>query len=157
MRDGIHTSGLYRQILNVNPGIFTCHELLECTVKWYHHALSHVGQVWLSDTMSLTFYNPQLHKFVEAVVAPGAHCQRYFPMSHLDNGDDLSNMLDDVAQAFSDSQPLTVVALWKKFNQNLIQDSPNLILISQKMIIMRHLMSLHQLVWPPPRRYIIDT
>jgi hypothetical protein len=40
-------------------------ELLECAVKLYHHMLSHVGQVRLSDTMSLTFYNPQLHKFVE--------------------------------------------------------------------------------------------
>jgi hypothetical protein len=27
--------------------------------------------------MSLTFYNPQLHKIVEAVVAPCAHCQHY--------------------------------------------------------------------------------
>jgi hypothetical protein len=25
----------------------------------------------------MTFYNPQLHKVVEAVVAPCAHCQRY--------------------------------------------------------------------------------
>jgi Integrase zinc binding domain len=43
----------------------------------YHHALSHVGQAQLTDTMSLTFYNPQLYKIVEAVVAPCAHCQRY--------------------------------------------------------------------------------
>jgi hypothetical protein len=27
--------------------------------------------------MSLTFYNPQLHKVVEAVIVPCAHCQRY--------------------------------------------------------------------------------
>jgi hypothetical protein len=36
-----------------------------------------VGRVRLMDTMSMTFYNPQLHKAVEAVVAPCAHCQRY--------------------------------------------------------------------------------
>jgi hypothetical protein len=29
------------------------------------------------DTMSLAFYNPLLHKVVEAVIAPCAHCQRY--------------------------------------------------------------------------------
>jgi transposase InsO family protein len=53
------------------------HALLESMVKWYHHALSHVGQTRLTDTMSLTFYNPKLYKVVEAVVAPCAHCQSY--------------------------------------------------------------------------------
>jgi hypothetical protein len=41
--------------------IYLPQDMLECTVKWYHHALSHVGRVQLSDTMSMTFYNPQLH------------------------------------------------------------------------------------------------
>jgi hypothetical protein len=31
----------------------------------------------LSDTMSLTFYNTSLHKFVEAVVVPCTHCRHY--------------------------------------------------------------------------------
>jgi Integrase zinc binding domain len=52
-------------------------DMLESTVMWYRHALSHVGRVCLMDTMSMTFYNPQLHKIVEAVVVPCAHCQRY--------------------------------------------------------------------------------
>jgi phage terminase large subunit GpA-like protein len=51
--------------------------MLKRAEKWYHHALSHVGRVRLSDTMSMTFYNPQLHKVVEAVVAICAHCQHY--------------------------------------------------------------------------------
>jgi Integrase zinc binding domain len=61
-----------------NPVVFICH--MTCSkhaVKWYHYMLSHVGQVRLTDTMSMTFYNPQLHKVVEAVVAPCAHCQHY--------------------------------------------------------------------------------
>jgi Integrase zinc binding domain len=45
--------------------------------QWYHHALSHVSQNRLLDTMSMTFYNPVLRKAVEAVVLPCAHCQRY--------------------------------------------------------------------------------
>jgi Integrase zinc binding domain len=55
--------------------IYLPQDMLEA--NWYHHALSHVGQVRLTDTMSMTFYNPQLHKAVEAVVVPCAHCQRY--------------------------------------------------------------------------------
>jgi RNase H-like domain found in reverse transcriptase/Integrase zinc binding domain len=57
--------------------IYLPHVLLESVVKWYHHVLSHVGQTRLTDTMSLTFYNPKLYKVVEAVVAPCAHCQHY--------------------------------------------------------------------------------
>jgi hypothetical protein len=57
--------------------IYLPRDMLECTVKWYQHVLSHVGQVQLTDTMLLTFYNTQLHKFVEAVVAPCAHCWHY--------------------------------------------------------------------------------
>jgi Integrase zinc binding domain len=57
--------------------IYLPQDMLESAVMWYHHALSHVGRVRLTDTMSMTFYNPQLHKIVEAVVAPCAHCQRY--------------------------------------------------------------------------------
>jgi Integrase zinc binding domain len=67
----------YQQAHNQPWCIYLPHALLEHSVKWYHYALSHVGQVRLTDTMSLTFYNPQLHKIVEAVVAPCAHCQRY--------------------------------------------------------------------------------
>jgi Integrase zinc binding domain len=57
--------------------IYLPQDMLERAANWYHHALSHVGQKRLLDTMSLTFCNPQLHKIVEAVVAPCAHCQCY--------------------------------------------------------------------------------
>jgi Integrase zinc binding domain len=57
--------------------IYLPQDMLERATNWYHRALSHVGRNRLLDTMSLTFYNPQLHKIVEAVVAPCAHCQRY--------------------------------------------------------------------------------
>jgi Integrase zinc binding domain len=57
--------------------IYLPQDMLESAVMWYHHPLSHVGQARLTDTMSMTFYNPQLHKVVEGVVAPCAHCQRY--------------------------------------------------------------------------------
>jgi hypothetical protein len=67
----------YQQAHNQPWRIYLPHALLESAVKWYHHALSHVGQKRLKDTMSLTFYNPNLHNIVEAVVAPCAHCQRY--------------------------------------------------------------------------------
>jgi Integrase zinc binding domain len=53
------------------------HKMLRHAVKWYHQVLSHVGQARLTDTTSLTFYNPELYKVVEAVVAPCALCQRY--------------------------------------------------------------------------------
>jgi transposase InsO family protein len=46
-------------------------------MQWYHHALSHVGQNRLTDTMSMTFYSPLLCKTIEAVVLPCAHCQCY--------------------------------------------------------------------------------
>jgi Integrase zinc binding domain len=73
----------YQKAHNKPWCIYLPRELLKHAVKWYHHMLSHVGQVRLSDTMSLTFYNPQLHKFVEAVIAPCAHCQCY-KMSSVD-------------------------------------------------------------------------
>jgi Integrase zinc binding domain len=67
----------YQKAHNQPWHIYLPHALLEHTVQWYHHALSHVGQTRLTNTMSLTFYNPQLYKFVEAIFAPCAHCQRY--------------------------------------------------------------------------------
>jgi transposase InsO family protein len=57
--------------------IYLPEALLTRAVQWYHHALSHVGQNRLLDTMSMTFYNPVLCKAIEAVVLPCAHCQRY--------------------------------------------------------------------------------
>jgi Integrase zinc binding domain len=57
--------------------IYLPEALLTRAVQWYHHALSHVGQNRLMDTMSMTFYSPLLRKAVEAVVLPCAHCQRY--------------------------------------------------------------------------------
>jgi Integrase zinc binding domain len=57
--------------------IYLPEALLTRAVQWYHHALSHTGQNRLTDTMSMTFYSPLLHKTVEAVVLPCAHCQRY--------------------------------------------------------------------------------
>jgi hypothetical protein len=48
--------------------IYLPHALLERAVKWYHHALSHVGQKRLIDTMSLTFYNPKLYKILTEIV-----------------------------------------------------------------------------------------
>jgi Integrase zinc binding domain len=57
--------------------IYLSEALLTRAVQWYHHALSHVGQNRLLDTMSMTFYNPVLHKAIEAVVLPCAHCQHY--------------------------------------------------------------------------------
>jgi hypothetical protein len=35
--------------------IYLPQDMLESAVMWYHHALSHVGQVRLMDTMSMTF------------------------------------------------------------------------------------------------------
>jgi Integrase zinc binding domain len=49
--------------------------MLTHAVQWYHHALSHVGQNRLTDTMSMAFYSPLLRKTVKAVVLPCAHCQ----------------------------------------------------------------------------------
>jgi Integrase zinc binding domain len=48
--------------------------LLTRAMQRYHHALSHVGQNRLTDTMSMAFYSPLLRKTVEAVVLP---CQHY--------------------------------------------------------------------------------
>jgi Integrase core domain/Integrase zinc binding domain len=67
----------YRKAQDQPWRIYLPQDMLERTTNWYHQALSLVGQKRLLDTMSLTFYNPQLHKIVEAVVAPCAHCQRY--------------------------------------------------------------------------------
>jgi transposase InsO family protein len=67
----------YRKAHDQPWRIYLPQDMLESAAMWYHHALSHVGRVRLTDTMSMTFYNPQLHKVVEAVVAPCAHCQRY--------------------------------------------------------------------------------
>jgi transposase InsO family protein len=57
--------------------IYLPEALLTRAVQWYHHALSHVGQNRLMDTMSVTFYSPLLCKTIEAVVLPCAHCQHY--------------------------------------------------------------------------------
>jgi Integrase zinc binding domain len=51
--------------------------LLERAIRWYHLALSHIGTRRLTDTMSQTFYNPQLRQNVEAVLKPCDHCQKY--------------------------------------------------------------------------------
>jgi Integrase zinc binding domain len=67
----------YQKAQNQPWRIYLPQDMLDSAAMWYHHALSHVGRVRLMDTMSMTFYNPQLHKAVEAVVAPCAHCQRY--------------------------------------------------------------------------------
>jgi Integrase zinc binding domain len=57
--------------------IYLPEALFTRAVQWYHHALSHVGQNRLMDTMSMTFYSPLLRNTVEAVVLPCAPCQRY--------------------------------------------------------------------------------
>jgi Integrase zinc binding domain len=57
--------------------IYLPEALLTRAMQWYHHALSHVGQNQLTDTMSMTSYSPLLRKTVEAVVLPCAHCQHY--------------------------------------------------------------------------------
>jgi RNase H-like domain found in reverse transcriptase/Integrase zinc binding domain len=51
--------------------------LLEQAIQWYHLALSHIGTRRLTDTMSETFYNPQLCLNIEAVLKPCEHCQKY--------------------------------------------------------------------------------
>jgi hypothetical protein len=59
----------YGAIKNPRPWhMYLPHDMLEHAVKWYHHVLSHVGRVRLTATMSLTFYNPQIHKVVEASI-----------------------------------------------------------------------------------------
>jgi hypothetical protein len=57
-------------VLSKSPKSILVHlrGMLKCAVQWYHHALSHVGQHRLIDTMSLTFYNQLLHKFVESAL-----------------------------------------------------------------------------------------
>jgi Integrase zinc binding domain len=57
--------------------IYLPEALLTRAMQWYHHALSHVSQNRLTDTMSMTFYSPLLCKTVEAVVLPCAHFQHY--------------------------------------------------------------------------------
>jgi Integrase zinc binding domain len=57
--------------------IYLPEALLTRAVQSYHHALSHVGQNRLMDTMSMTFYSPLLCKAIEAVVLPCAQCQHY--------------------------------------------------------------------------------
>jgi hypothetical protein len=58
--------------------------ILPNAIRWYHHALSHIGTRRLTDTMSMMYYNPKLKATIEAVVAPCAICQQYknIPRGH---------------------------------------------------------------------------
>lgn len=42
--------------------------LLDRAICWYHYALGHIGQSRLLDTMSMTFYNSQMRRRIEAVI-----------------------------------------------------------------------------------------
>jgi hypothetical protein len=59
--------------------------ILPRAMKWYDYALSHIGQNWLADTMSMTFYNPKLQNGIEVVVSPCKECQKY-QKSNMDTG-----------------------------------------------------------------------
>jgi hypothetical protein len=51
--------------------------LLVRAIQWYHHALSHIGQSRLADTMSLVYYNSKLHSTVEAEIVKCPYCQEF--------------------------------------------------------------------------------
>ena len=51
-------------------------QILTNAVRWYHHALGHLGQNRLYDTMSLHLYHPDLKTTVERVVSTCDTCQR---------------------------------------------------------------------------------
>jgi transposase InsO family protein len=51
--------------------------LLLRAIQWYHHALSHIGQSRLGDTMSLVYYHPKLRATIEAALTKCRLCQEY--------------------------------------------------------------------------------
>jgi hypothetical protein len=51
-------------------------ELLDSAIRWYHLALSHIGNSRLYDTMSLHFYHRSLKNTIEALVSSCDTCQR---------------------------------------------------------------------------------
>ena len=50
--------------------------LLHDAVKWYHHALGHLGTNRLFDTMSLHLFHPDLKQTVQQTVSQCDTCQR---------------------------------------------------------------------------------
>jgi len=57
--------------------IYLPDNLLLHAIQWYHHALSHIGQSRLADTMSLVYYHPKLRNTVEAALTKCSLCQQY--------------------------------------------------------------------------------
>lgn len=56
--------------------IFLPTEILDPAVRWYHLALSHIGQNRLYDTMSQHLYHPDLRRKTEDVVTHCDACQK---------------------------------------------------------------------------------
>jgi hypothetical protein len=59
--------------------IYLPNALLANAICWYHLALS---PNCLTDTMSETFYNPNLRPRVEVIIKPCEHCQKYKNVQH---------------------------------------------------------------------------
>jgi hypothetical protein len=51
-------------------------ELLMAAIRWYHLALSHIGERRLIDTMSMHFYHKRLRSSIEYLVSRCDTCQR---------------------------------------------------------------------------------
>jgi transposase InsO family protein len=51
--------------------------LMPRAIQWYHLATSHLGQIRLFDTMSMTFYHPKLRESMNFMIQRCAVCQRY--------------------------------------------------------------------------------
>ena len=69
---------VYCYIPNPNDSwkIYLPNALLEPSIHWYHHALSHIGGSRLYDTMSMHFHNAKLKNRIEEIVQRCDTCQR---------------------------------------------------------------------------------
>jgi Integrase zinc binding domain len=72
-----HTNNANQVDANQQWKIYLPDALLANATCWYHLALSHIGTNCLTDTMSETFYNPNLCPRAEAIIKPCEHCQKY--------------------------------------------------------------------------------